>query len=57
MNDFIEYYSNAWLKQAIKDNEWQSDLYYCEMCSEFMTEEHHDFCDICDKCREDFPEL
>jgi len=27
------------------------------MCSEFMTEEHHTFCDICDKCRDEYPEL
>jgi hypothetical protein len=27
------------------------------MCSEFMTEEHHNFCDICDKCRDEYPEL
>ena len=51
MSDPISYM--PWLK----DNEWQSDLYYCEMCSEFMTEEHHTFCDICDKCRDEYPEL
>ena len=51
MSDPISYM--PWLK----DNEWQSDLYYCEMCSEFMTEKHHTFCDICDKCRDEYPEL
>ena len=51
MSDPISYM--PWLK----DNEWSSDLYYCEMCSEFMTEEHHNFCDICDKCRDEYPEL
>ena len=51
MSDPISYM--PWLKK----NEWQSDLYYCEMCSEFMTEEHHSFCDICDKCRDEYPEL
>jgi len=29
----------------------------CEMCSNIMTQEEHDFCDMCDECREDFPEL
>ena len=26
--------------------------YICEMCEKSMTEEDHDFCDICDECRE-----
>jgi len=28
-------------------------LYICEVCSTSMTEEDHNFCDICDECRED----
>ena len=27
--------------------------YTCEVCSTSMTEEDHNFCDICDKCRDE----
>ena len=30
-----------------------TDPYTCEMCKKSMTEEDHDFCDICDECREE----
>jgi len=26
---------------------------HCEWCERTMTEEDHDFCDICDECREE----
>jgi hypothetical protein len=28
------------------------ELFTCEICDETMTEEAHDFCDVCDDCRE-----
>jgi len=31
-----------------KDND---DCYQCEMCNKIMTQEAHDFCDLCDDCR------
>jgi hypothetical protein len=27
--------------------------YNCEWCEVIMTEEDHNFCDICDECREE----
>ena len=29
-------------------------MYVCELCAEEMTEEDHDFCDICPKCLEEW---
>ena len=28
------------------------DEFKCEMCDALMTEEEHDFCDICEDCRD-----
>jgi rubrerythrin len=33
-----------------------TDPYICEICGKSMTEEDHNFCDICDECREEFDE-
>ena len=30
-----------------------NEEYKCEFCDKNMTEEDHDFCDICGECRED----
>mgnify|MGYP003136507832 FL=1 len=30
-----------------------NEEYKCEFCGKIMTQEDHDFCDICDECRED----
>ena len=30
-----------------------TDPYVCEICEKHMTKEDHDFCDICDKCRDE----
>jgi rRNA maturation endonuclease Nob1 len=30
-----------------------NEKYKCEMCNKNMTEENHNFCDICDDCREE----
>jgi len=29
----------------------KKQLYHCEMCNKIMTQEDHDFCDLCDDCR------
>jgi len=35
----------------------EGEEYKCEICDKDMTEEEHNFCDICPVCREDFSEL
>ena len=30
-----------------------NEEYKCEMCDKIITEEEHDFCDICGECREE----
>ena len=30
---------------------WMDNRLICEMCYKTMTEEEHDFCDLCDDCR------
>ena len=34
-----------------------TDPYICEMCKKSMTEEDHDFSDICDDCRENIVDI
>ena len=34
-----------------------TDPYICEICEESMTEEDHDFSDICDDCRENIVDI
>ena len=31
----------------------KKEIYKCECCNKEMTEEDHNFCDICDDCREE----
>ena len=35
-----------------KKFEWLKEEYKCEFCNRQMTEEEHDFCDICGECRD-----
>jgi len=38
-----------------KFNGYENHLmpFVCEMCNKAMEEEDHDFCDICDDCRDE----
>ena len=36
-----------------KKFEWLNEEYKCEFCNRQMTEEDHNFCDICDDCRDE----
>jgi len=33
---------------------WMDDRLVCEFCDKAMTEEDHDFCDICPECMEKY---
>ena len=35
---------------------WMDDRLVCEFCDRVMTEEEHDFCDICPDCRDEHPD-
>lgn len=47
LNDVLVYYS-----LYLKENQ-----YYCEMCGRPMSEDDHDFCDICPNCLEEEVDL
>tara|TARA_R110000782_G_scaffold8381_2_gene27421 strand:+ start:274 stop:408 length:135 start_codon:yes stop_codon:yes gene_type:complete len=35
---------------------WMDSRITCEFCAKTMTEEEHDFCDICPDCRDENPD-
>jgi len=56
LHDFSGIYGNFACPPEEKDEHFlpriQSEEFSCEMCSESMEEEDHNFSDICDDCRE-----